>query len=392
MMKMSTGERRARLAVRQRCAPQARADSPVAATESLVVLHATDPATVFLSLAARLTEPDVGAIERALYEDRTLVKMLAMRRTMFVAPVELVPVLQAACTDTIAERERRKLVTMLELGGFGGDTDAWVGELCDIALAALVERGEALANELTAADPRLAQKVTLAQGKSYAAEQSVLTRVLVVLAAQGKVVRGRPRGSWISRQHRWAPVERWLPDLQPWPAGPAQVELVRRWLGAFGPGTVADIKWWTGWTVTEVRKALAQLDTVEVQLDDGSTGLVLADDTGPTPAPGPWVALLPALDPTVMGYAGREWFLGEHKAALFDTNGNAGPTVWCDGRAVGGWGQRKDGEVVVRLLEKVGKAASTRINAEAARLMEWLGPVRVTPSFRTPLEKELSAV
>lgn len=390
-MTMSTGERRARLAVRHRCAPQARADSPVAVTESLVALHATDPATVFLSLAARLTEPDVGAIERALYEDRTLVKMLAMRRTMFVAPVELVPVLQAACTDAIAERERRKLVAMLEQGGFGGDVEAWVGELCEVALATLIARGEALASELTAADPRLAQKVTLAQGKRYAAEQSVLTRVLFVLAAQGKVVRGRPRGSWISRQHRWVPVERWLPDLQPWPAGPAQVELVRRWLAAFGPGTVTDIKWWTGWTVTEVRKALAQLDTVEVQLDDGSTGLVLAEDTGPSPDPGPWVALLPALDPTVMGYAGREWFLGEHKAALFDTNGNAGPTVWCDGRVVGGWGQRKDGEVVVRLLEKVGKVASTRITAEAARLTEWLPPVRVTPSFRTPLEKELSA-
>ena len=103
----------------------------------------------------------------------------------------------------------------------------------------------------------------------------------------------------------------------------------------------------------------------------------------------PWVALLPALDPTVMGWAGRDWYLGPHRPALFDTNGNAGPTVWSDGRVVGGWAQRADGEVVVRFLEDAGAEARAAIEAEAARLGDWLGTVRITPRFRTPLELEL---
>jgi hypothetical protein len=58
---------------------------------------------------------------------------------------------------------------------------------------------------------------------------------------------------------------------------------------------------------------------------------------------------------------------------------------------VGGWAQRRTGEVVLRLLEDVGADALTAIDAEVARLAGWLGPVRVTPRFRTPLERELVA-
>jgi hypothetical protein len=174
------------------------------------------------------------------------------------------------------------------------------------------------------------------------------------------------------------------------PRDAAQAELVRRWLRAFGPGTAADLQWWTGWTAGELRRALTQVDTVEVELD-GTTGLVLSDDLDEVPAPEPWVALLPALDPTVMGWTQRDWFLGEHGPALFDRSGNAGPTVWWDGRIVGGWAQRADGEVVFRLFEDVGSDAFRAVEAAAERLATWLGKLRVTPRFRTPLERELTS-
>ena len=61
-----------------------------------------------------------------------------------------------------------------------------------------------------------------------------------------------------------------------------------------------------------------------------------------------------------MGWQDRGWFLGAHGRALFDTNGNAGPTVWWDGRIVGGWAQRKTGEVVLRFLEDAGADGGRR--------------------------------
>ena len=92
-----------------------------------------------------------------------------------------------------------------------------------------------------------------------------------------------------------------------------------------------------------------------------------------------------------MGWTGRDWYLGPHKAACFDRNGNVGPTVWCDGRIVGGWAQRKDGTIALGFLEDVGREARAAVEAEAGAVEAWLGDLRFTPRFRTPLEKELSA-
>ena len=127
------------------------------------------------------------------------------------------------------------------------------------------------------------------------------------------------------------------------------------------------MRWWTGWTARETRAALAAIPHAEVDLG-GSTGYVLADDLEPTRPPAPAAALLPTLDPTTMGWKEREWYLGPHGATLFDSNGNAGPTVWWDGRVVGGWSQRRDGEIVYRLLEDVGADAVGAIEAEAERV------------------------
>jgi Winged helix DNA-binding domain len=390
MRRFGVEERRARLGVRHRLAAGARA-GVVEAAHDLVGLHGTDPATVYLAARARMAEPEVAAVERALYEDRSLVRILGMRRTMFIEPVELMPVVQAACTDAIAVQQRRLLLDMVAGAGLADDPAGWVEELEKAALRALEASGGATATELAKHDPRLGQQIVVAAGKPYEGRMSVVTRILLVLAAEGRIVRGRPRGSWISGQYRWWAVDAWLPDGMPrWSLQDAQTELVRRWLAGFGPATLADLKWWTGLTMGQVRKAVAAAGAVEVDLD-GAPGLVLADDLDSVPAPEPWAALLPALDPTTMGWAGRDFYLGPHRPVLFDRNGNAGPTIWWDGRVVGGWAQRRSGEVVLRLLEDVGSDAAAAIEAEAAHLTAWLGPVVVTPRFRTPMERELVA-
>jgi hypothetical protein len=385
-------ERRARLGLRHGLAPGARAGDPAQAAAAVVALHATDPASVFLAAMARMREPRVAAVERALYDDRSLVRMLGMRRTMFVAPRDLAPAIQSSSTRAIAAVERRRLVARLEAGGIGGDdAAAWLADVEASTLRALRARGQATAAELSADEPRLRASVLMAAGKPYEARQNVSTWVLSLLAADGRIVRGRPRGSWVSSQYRWAPLDDWLPGGRPDPPREAaQAELARRWLARFGPGTLADLRWWTGWTAAHARAALAAVGAVEVDLG-GAAGLVLPDDAGPVGAPEPWAALLPALDPTPMGWTERGWFLGPHATALFDRSGNVGPTVWWDGRIVGGWGQRPNAEVAVRLLEDVGADAADAIAGAAERLQASLGGVRVTPRFRTPLWTELSA-
>lgn len=391
VLRMTTEERRARLGMRHRLAAGAQVDDAVAIADAVVALHGTDPASVFLSAAARMLNPSVERLEKAVYEDRLLVRTLGMRRTMFVLPIETVPVVQAACTDALVAGERRRTLGMLEEAGVP-DADRHLKELEASTLAAIDEAGEATGAELGKLVPGLRQKLIVGVGTKWEGTIGLTTRVLFLLATEQKIVRGRPKGGWTSSQYRWSPMSSWLPPAVSLPAADdARVELCRRWLRAFGPAPVTDLKWWSGLNLGQVRKAVAALDVVEVDLD-GSPGIVLADDVEPTPAPAPWIALLPALDPTTMGWHQRAWYLGDDGKALFDTNGNAGPTVWSDGRIIGGWAQRKDtGEVVFRLLEDAGAEVSAAVDAEAARLTEWLGDVRVTPRFPTPLQRQLSA-
>ncbi|MBW8481065.1 winged helix DNA-binding domain-containing protein [Actinomadura parmotrematis] len=389
MRDIGAAERRARLARRHRLDAAGRTEDVLAIVRSLVVLHATDPASVYLSAAARgVTAP--GAVGAALYDDRTLLRLLAMRRTMFVAPLELVPALQASCADDLAAVQRRTYARMIERGSELTGAESWLAEVEAETHDALLELGEATGAQLSAAVPRLRTRVDPAPGKPYSRPTNVTTWVLVVLGAAGHIVRGRPNGGWTSSQYRWAPVEKWLPGGVPRvPAARARADLVAAYLRAFGPASPADVKWWTGWTAARVAAALEPLDTAEVAMD-GAPGLVLADDLGPVAPPAPAAALLPALDPTPMGWQERGWFLGPHREALFDRNGNVGPTVWWDGRVVGGWAQRPDGEVRVRLLEDAGAEAAAAIDAEAARIAAFCGDVRAVPRFRTPLERELS--
>ena len=117
----------------------------------LVGLHGSDPATVFLAARARLRRPEgtVAALEAALYDDRTLVRTLCMRRTMFVVPLDLVPVVQAAVTDALVPGERRRAARLVEESGIAADGAAWLAAMEAETLAALATRKEATGAELS---------------------------------------------------------------------------------------------------------------------------------------------------------------------------------------------------------------------------------------------------
>lgn len=390
MHRIDVAERRARLVRRHRLTPTDRASDALEVARSIVTLHSTDAVTVFLSVLARTDGVTPADVERTLYEDRTLVRMLAMRRTLWVVPHELVPVVQAAATRAVAARERRRLEGMIRDSGISTRPDSWLRRAAKAALLAVEARGEASTTDVAANVSVLAKRLRLGAGTRFETTQSAAARVLPQLAMEGHLVRGRPRGSWVNGQYRWVPTAAWLggpvESLEP---AAAQAELLRRWLAAFGPGTETDMRWWTGWTARETRAALAAVPHADVDLG-GSTGYVLADDLDPVERPEPWAALLPTLDPTTMGWKERDWYLGPHAPTLFDSNGNAGPTVWWDGRVVGGWSQRRDGEIVYRLLEDVGADAVCAVESEAERVTAWLGDVRFSPGFLPPFQRSLA--
>lgn len=367
-------ERRARLARRHGLAPEHRLADPLAATEAMTVLHATEPATVHLALHARVDDLGVADVDRALYDDRTLVKQLAMRRTLFVFPRDLLPAAWGSASARVATAELKRMARDVEKAGVAADGTAWVHRSREAVLAELAGRPDGMtAIEIRDRLPEVAVKFDVTAGAVWNH-----SRVLTHLGLTADLVRGVNTLHWRVSRPRWTRMADWLGEVPaPLPVEEGYAELVRRWLRSFGPGTETDLVWWLGSTKAAVRGALAELGAVPVALDGGATGWVLADDVEPEPDVAPWAALLPVLDPTVMGWKERSFYLGGHAPQLFDRNGNAGTTAWWDGRVVGCWVQDADGRVVVRLLEEVPAAGRGALAAEAERLTGWLAGVRV---------------
>ncbi len=359
--------------------------------DDLVGYHASDPVSVYLSARARSPAMTVPAMESALYEERSLLKLLGMRRTMFVVPPELGSVIDAACTRLVSAREHHRFEQVLEANGVTDDPKAWIAATSELILDELRSNGPATARELTSRIPQLDRKVSMGAGR-WAAEVAVSTRMLFLLAADTAIIRARPLGSWLSSLYRYAATDLWSPELlRPGDTAEAQADLVGRWLRRFGPGTMTDLRWWTGLTKKAITEALATVGAVEVTLGDGMPAWLAPDDAEPAQPVAEWAALLPGLDATVMGWKERDWYLDPGMVPkLFDTAGNAGNTVLVSGRVIGAWGQRPDGTVVVGLLDRIDAASRRLVDAEAARLTEWLDGTVVAARFPTPLVKELN--
>jgi hypothetical protein len=386
-MRMSDIERRRRL-VRRHHLGRTSSDV-VAATRAVVALHSSDPISPHLGLWARVRDYSVTHLEEELLDRRRLSRMHAMRRTLFVVCADEAATFQAGTAQAVAQKERRRLMTWLGQDLEPDEVPRWLDDMSTATLEAL-DGAERSTRELTELVPALGRKVTLGSG-AWTTTSPVASRLLFLLAMEGRIVRAGTVGSWRSSQYRWARSDQWraTPAARP-NEQEARAALAMRYLAAFGPATITDLRWWTGWTVSATREALAHVDTLAVELDTGETGWVLANDIAPTLPQPSAVALLPSLDPTPMGWKQREWFLSDHEPALYDTNGNVGPTIWLDGRIVGGWGQRPNGEVAYQLLEDITAADVAHVAHETEALTRWLDGVVAIPRFPTPLGTRLS--
>lgn len=383
----SDADRRARLVARHHL--DRTAADPVQAVRAVVAGHSTDPATPYLAAWARVSGFTTGDLDRALLDQRALWRLHAMRRTLFVVDATEGAVFEAAASREVARRERRRVE-----GWLAGEMDAarvrsFLSGLEERVLDALADGAERRTQELTARVPELGTEITLGSGK-WSTRTPLSSRFLFLMAMDGRIVRTRPAGSWRSSQYHWVHAAHWFgEEIAPMDDDAARIALARRYLARHGPATIEDVRWWTGWTARQTAAAVEPVATVPARLDGGREGLVLAEDTDAIPMPAPSATLLPALDSSPMGWKHREWFLGDHASRLFDRTGNIGPSVWVDGRIVGGWAQRRQGDVVYRLLEDVGVEAERAVAREAAELTTWLGGTVITPRFRTPLEREL---
>jgi hypothetical protein len=361
----------------------------------LVALHATAPTGPYLSLWARAPGFGREMLEQALYERRTLVRLLCMRTTLHVVRSDEAHFFFQAYAERRIPAERHMLASLLVQAGLCREEQAgaMLEGLQRQVLDAVAERGPATVRQIGEAVPELKAKVRHSVDKPYAGEFSIGSRLVPSLCNLGLLARARPQGTWLSNLHTYTSLADWLPvtNLASVTPRDARRWLVRRYLAAFGPATADDVQWWTGFTVRETQEALDDLgpERVEVNLEELGAGyLMLADDARQfrnfSPAEDAGVFLLPGLDPYIMGYGDRRRFLAaEHEAKVLDRAGNAMPTVWVDGRVTGAWGQRKDGSIVCGLFEPIGREAQAALEGQVERLEGFVAGEYLRPRSET---------
>ncbi|HYK95299.1 MAG TPA: winged helix DNA-binding domain-containing protein [Candidatus Dormibacteraeota bacterium] len=317
----------------------ARAPSPVEVAQRLVGVQAqvTSSAALAIALRARALA-GMGApapteqTARALRE-RRLVRSWAMRGTLHLFAAEDVPTVAAA----LGRKEHWRRPAWLRW--FGVDEPAMealidtIGEVLDDGRPRT--RAE-LADEIGGRLGPRAGKLLL--GSWGSALKVASARHYLVQSAEDEA------GVRFVRASRW--VEAWREEDE----DAALATLIERYLAAYGPATVREIRrWWGVATLADIRPAIARLAHRLAEVDvDGTRALVRTEDLdaiAATPATDDDVVLVGGFDPFIVGAGLRDRLLpAAHLKRVSRTAGWISPVVLVDGRAAGVWDAKRSGD------------------------------------------------
>lgn len=331
-------------------------------------IYGTAPVT-HLSFLARYDNFSVHHLDEALYAQRSLVRIQAMRRSVFVIPTALMPlVYQANCTKHIHELDRFL-------------------RQARVSPAAYQQAAQAILNLLAAQTLTTAEMKRRLQPLPKPVEQA-FADIIRRLCAEGLLVRGRIRGSWRSAITEYQLVQDWLPtvDLHQYQPAEAQMMLARLYFDSYGPATRDDFQWWTHWPPEQTQAALDALapELASVHVDNSLEGeyLLLQQDLDAlhaTPAADPdALDLLPAWDGYLMGYTQRERYLAPTFAdRLVDRGGNVAPAILRAGAVAGVWDIEEDRDTFTfkaAFFGKLPKKLHAALRTQAERLYRAIHP------------------
>jgi hypothetical protein len=343
--------------------PRERAHGVVA---DICGLHAQVASSAELTLWARVDDLDRGWVDRAVREDRTLVKTWAMRGTLHLLPADELATwvgAQGALPPRWEKPSWRK--------GFGVTEEEVEGILAAVPEALA---GEPLTREQLAdavARELGAEHLTGKLGEGFGA-------LLKPSAFRGEMCFADPDG----RNVRFTRPDRWVPDFQAADPVRAADAVTRRYLAAYGPATREAYARWLGTPSAALAGRLLQRlgdEVVEEQLDGAKVWLRAADlDELRTAEPQGVVRLLPAFDVHVVAAPRDAAAVLDPalRARVYRPQGWLSPVLLVDGAFAGVWRHERSGSTVTVEIEPFGTPAKhvrAGAEAEAQRLAAFLG-------------------
>jgi hypothetical protein len=314
--------------------------------ERLLAVQGQDPRGARLAVRARTKGLTAADVDRALSEERSLLITWLNRGTLHLVRSEDYPWLHALTTPPLLTSSSRRLRQE------GVSPDA-------------VEKGvrtieKALAEDGPLTRPQLRERLERADVPT---KGQALVHLLFLSTLRGIAV----RGPMVAKQHAYVLVRDWLGEQKPVEREAALAELARRYLVGHGPADDRDLARWAGLPLRDARGGLGAIAKQLVEREDGLVELKDSPKRAPIPPP----RLLGAYDPVLLGWTSREEIIGPHQM-LVTNNGLFRPFAMVKGKAVATW-RLAGAKVTIEHLGKVSKKDAAALEADAARVLEFVG-------------------
>ena len=300
----------------------------------LVGLHATMNKTPYLSLFVRRDDFKRGEFDLEFNNRKSLGKIRSVRRTVFVYPKAVIPWMYAATKELYMPRIEQYF-------SFTGLTRGEYETFKKQIRMLLSERS------LTAAEIKKGLKAKMS-----------LSSIINLLCDEGQLIRGTSK-SWKSNSYRYSLFSDYFPDinLAEYPSYEAQDILFEAYIDSYGPATISDICWWSGFTTARVREYIEsnkkQLDMISCGNNAGyyilEKNREKLEKTGNIQQES--VIFLPAHDPLIMGYKERDRYIDKkYFYHVFDKGGNSTSVIVKDGKIIGVWDCVEKPEPLIKLF------------------------------------------
>jgi Winged helix DNA-binding domain len=334
----------------ERLTAQALAGEPLRSAEQvaerLLAVQGQDPRGARLAVRARTVGVTAADVDRALTEGRSLLITWLNRGTLHLVRSEDYPWLHALTTPPLLTSSSRRL--------------RQEGVSPDAAEKGVRTIEKALAGDGPLTPPQLRERL---QATGVPTAGQALVHLLFLATLRGVAV----RGPMIGREHAYVLVRDWLGEQNPVDREAALAELAWRYLVGHAPADDRDLARWAGLPLRDARAGLAAIAKQLVEREDGLVELRDSPKSAPVPPP----RLLGAYDPVLLGWTSREEIIGPHQM-LVTNNGLFRPFAMVEGRAVATW-RLAGGKVTIEPLEQVRKKDAAALEADAARVLEFVG-------------------
>ncbi|MBI3401358.1 MAG: AlkZ family DNA glycosylase [Acidobacteria bacterium] len=300
-------------------------------------------------------------IQKALWEQRALVKTTCMRLTLHLLPAADYHLYMAALKSSALAAMYGHLA---RVGGGTKHAATMIAAVMDALADGPKTQQELIACAKSAADPAM---------RKWLQYSWTALRPAII---EGLICYGPPRGNEVT----FVRVDAWLPRARPIAEDNARRELVRRFLAAYGPATVRDFMKWSGIKAAEARRVWTSLeDELAAVSVDGVSQSVLRRDLPAlvNHAPDGSLRLLPSFDPFLLAHATKDHLIDvRHYKRVYRNAGWITPVVLIDGRVAGIWSLEPRGKAAaarVQMFASPGRATRAGIEREAAALAAFLG-------------------